>query len=195
MYIVGFNGPPYSGKDTLARMLAEHMDSRKVVVSVVEVSLSTPLRRIAYQMIGQNYLPNHIGCLDYGKFKETHYPQFGCSGRQLMIDVSEKYLKLCYGQSIMANLLLADFRDFHGVLLVRDSGFQCEVDPLVDAVGADNLYIARVTRPGSTFVGDSREWVYHKHEGRISNGGSLDLLRTKAAKLYEHLVNQMGWKL
>jgi tRNA uridine 5-carbamoylmethylation protein Kti12 len=39
MYIVCFNGPPYSGKDTLARMVADYMDSQQVVVPTIVVSL------------------------------------------------------------------------------------------------------------------------------------------------------------
>lgn len=197
MYIVGFNGPPYSGKDTLARMLAEHIDSLGFTVPVIEVSLSSPLRRLAYTMVGRIYVPE-----TYDEFKTETFPQFGgVTGRQLMIDVSERFLKLCYGKEIMAQMLLRELQElppypFDGLVLVRDSGFQCEVDPLIAAVGAENLYIARVVRNHCSFKGDSREWVYHEgREGVWHNNGSLALLRTKAAKLYEHLVNHMGWKL
>src|SRR3546814_3320002 len=34
MYIVGFNGPPRSDKDTLAEMLANHMDKHQVTLPV-----------------------------------------------------------------------------------------------------------------------------------------------------------------
>lgn len=191
MYIVCFNGPPYSGKDTMARMLADYIDSRGCTIPVMLVSLAMPLRRIAYQMVGETYMP-----ATYPSFKKTPFPQFGGrSGRQLLIDVSESFLKPTYGQEIMAKLLLDELTDFTGLALITDSGFQCEIDPLVDAVGAENLYIARVEREGCDFLNDSREWVYHTNDGAYPNHGTLDDLRTEAGRLYGRLVNNLGWKL
>lgn len=195
MYIVCFNGPPYSGKDTMARMLAEHMDSQEVTIPVVEVSLSLPLRRLAYQMVGRDYIPE-----TYDDFKKETFPQFGgVTGRQLMIDVSERFLKLCYGQDIMAKMLLNELADLEfpdkGVVLVRDSGFQCEVQPLIDAVGARNLFVVQIHRTDCTFVGDSREWVEHSLMGRTYNNESLESLRADAVALYDGLVNTLGWQL
>lgn len=200
MYIVCFNGPPRSGKDTMARMLAEHMDSQGVKVPVVEVSLSTPLRRIAYQMIGENYVHDGIGNFSYDAFKEDTFPQFNCTGRQLMIDVSEKFLKPCYGQRIMADMLLAELHElppypFDGVVLVRDSGFQCEIEPLVDAVGDSNLYVVNLRRSGCDFSNDSREWVHHEFGGEFYNNEALADLRVTTTVLYERLVHEMGWVL
>lgn len=191
MYIVCFNGPPYSGKDTMARMLADHMDSQGVTLPSMVVSLSMPLRRICYQMVGETYAP-----ATYPVFKKTPFEQFGgITGRQLMIDVSEKFLKQCYGSDIMAKLLLDELKDFNGVALIADSGFECEVQPLADAVGRDNLYVARVHRAGHDFSQDSREWVHHYHDGDYPNDGTLEELRVEAGRIYGRLVNNMGWKL
>lgn len=194
MYIVAFNGPPRSGKDTMAEMLANHMDQQGVVTMVVPESLSLPLREIAYAMTGW------VGPTDgenYERFKTTCFQQFGgASGRQLMIDVSEKFLKPTYGIEVMANLLIARNSNVApAVLLIRDSGFQIEVGPLIRWVGEDNLYVANVFRDGTSFEGDSREWVYHKHHAHYENNGSLDDLATEAGRLYGRLVNQLGWKL
>lgn len=190
MFIVCFNGPPYSGKDTMARMLADHMDSQSVVVPTRVVSLSMPLRRLAYQMVGQTYTPSN-----YAEFKETFFEQFQRTGRQLMIDVSEKFLKLEYGSDVMAKLLLSELNGFHGVALIADSGFQCEVQPLVDAVGAANLYVAQIERDGCSFKNDSREWVSHEQMGVYMNNGTLDDLKVEAGRIYGRLVNNFGWKL
>src|SRR3546814_1935302 len=53
MYIVGFNGPPRSGKDTLAEMLANHMDKHQVTLPVKFESLSLTLRHIAHSVVGR----------------------------------------------------------------------------------------------------------------------------------------------
>lgn len=195
MYIVCFNGPPYSGKDTFARMVADELDSRKVETPVILVSLSSPLRRLAYAMVGRLYVPE-----TYDDFKKETFPQFGGgTGRQLLIDVSERFLKLCYGQHIMANMLLNELHEVqfpsNGLVLVCDSGFQCEVDPFVNAVGVDNLYVARVVRNGCSFKNDSREWIYHKHEDVWHNSGTLDRLRKKAKSFASGLIEDLGWTL
>lgn len=192
MYLVGFNGPPRSGKDTMARMLAEYMDSR-ITLPVREVSLSTPLRKIAYAMVGWTGRP--LEGPVYEQFKTEWFSQFDRTGRQLMIDVSESFLKPCYGQAVMADMLLGELKGFTGVALIRDCGFQIEADHLAKLLGNRKLYVARVHRAGCDFSKDSRQWVNHHFEQDYLNHGSLHDLQTEAARLYGRLVNQMGWKL
>ena len=192
MYIIGFNGPPRSGKDTMASMLVEHMESQGCNIPIREVSLSTPLRKIAYAMTGWKGFTDGE---NYELFKTTHFPAFGKDGRQIMIDISERFLKPTYGQGIMGHLLMTDLKNFDGIALVRDTGFQIEKDVLTNYVGNDNFYVALVQRDGYDFTNDSREWVDHYHTGIYRNNGTLDDLRAEAGRLYGRLVNQMGWKL
>lgn len=193
MYIVGFNGPPRSGKDTMARMLAEHMDSQGVTVPVKEFSLSTPLRRIAYQMVGWTYNPNDHN--QYEGFKETWFSTFDRTGRELMIDVSEKFLKPIYGQQVMADLFWEEAAGFDGVALIRDCGFQVELESLAKNIGHRKIYLARIYRGMCSFKNDSREWCNHQFQGDYPNDGTLDDLRTEAGRICGRLVNQMGWVL
>lgn len=195
MYVVGFNGPPYSGKDTAAAMLAQKIENEKLdpTLPIYQDSLSLPLREIVYAMVGRNYDP-----ITYDDFKCEKFPQFeNRSGRQLMIDVSESFLKPVYGQPIMANLLAARY-DPHskGVLLIRGLGFQCEVDPLCKYFGWGNVRIVHVNRTGHSFSGDSREWVYGLDNTayQLSNHGGLDILKLQVDKLYYHLVEALGWQ-
>src|SRR3546814_8338891 len=136
MYIVGFNGPPRSGKDTLAEMLANHMDKHQVTLPVKFESLSLPLRHIAHAVVGRTYEES-----GYEAFKEEWFDLLQSDGRHLMIDSSESFLKQCYGQDVMARLLIQRNLDFEGILLIRDCGFQIEVDTLEEWVGVENLYM------------------------------------------------------
>lgn len=192
MYIVAFNGPPRCGKDTMSHMLAAHLD-KVSDLPVIEASLSTPLRRVAYAMTSWG------GALDgddYEKFKLTHFAEFGKDGRQIMIDVSEQFLKPRYGKEIMTRMLLHSLTGFDGIVLVRDSGFQIEVTPLATWVGADNLYVVRVARKGCDFSNDSRESVTGpKWNADVANNGTLLDLQTEAIRMYGRMVNQLGWKL
>lgn len=196
MYIVGFNGPPRSGKDTLAQMLEEHMRKQGVPSARIrQDSLSMPLRHIAYAMTGWG---GEVDGPNYEKFKEQYFDEFLKGGRHVMIDVSERFLKPVYGEQIMAKMLLRRHIGFDAVVLVRDMGFQCEVNPLRQWTGGRNLYLVNVERPGCDFTNDSREWVNHNDTGCqmiVRNTGSLDDLRTEAGRIYGRLVNQMGWTL
>lgn len=194
MYIVGFNGPPNSGKDTAAEMLANHLDS-KSDLPVRLVSLSQPLRELAYTMVG------FVGSYedeDYAKFKNTYFPSFGKTGRGLMIDISESFLKTTYGETVMVKLLIERNKIFHGVLLIRDCGFQLEVNPLIEWAGRENFYMVRVHRPDTSFDNDSREWTKHPQSSRnfdMPNAGTFDDLNTEVVRAYGRMVNQLGWKL
>lgn len=196
MKVVLFNGPPGCGKDTVSHMLVQHMEAQGVTSAVKEDSLSLPLRHIAYAMT--QFDGDYDGD-DYAKFKGVTFREFGGkTGRQLMIDVSESFLKTTYGIPVMAQMLLQRNSAFHGVLLVRDSGFQIEVDPILDVVGRKNVYLVRVNRDGYDFSNDSREWVHlpqSRHCMDLYNNGSLDDLRVEAGRIYGRLVNQMGWRL
>ena len=156
------------------------------------------LRKVAYTLTG--YEGKHLDGEDYSDFKKQEF-RLGdamVTGRQIMIDVSERFLKPVYGKEIMADLMLLQYKDYHGVLLVRDSGFQLEVDPMIRFAGLANVYVVRVARPDKSYAHDSRESVYHpvsKHNMGILNNGTLDDLRTEAGRIYGRLVNQMGWVL
>lgn len=192
MYIVAFNGPPRSGKDTLSHMLAEHLD-KVCDTPVMEVSLSAPLRRVAYAMTSWG------GALDgddYEKFKVQHFAEFGKDGRQIMIDVSEQFLKPRYGKDIMSRMLLHSLLGFDGIVLIRDSGFQHEIASLMTWVGVHNLYVVRVAREGCDFSCDSRESVTSPcWDMDVTNDSTFDDLHTEAVRIYGRMVNQLGWKI
>lgn len=197
MYIIAFNGPPRSGKDTFAEMVGKVVEStREVPGPILLTSLSNPLRHIAYGMVGRAY---HGNAANYESFKEEYFERLDRTGRQLMIDASERFLKPTYGETVMADLLIQSIRHLpnNALVLVRDSGFQCEVDPLIREVGPENLCVTHVVRDGCSFENDSREWVYHPtgFQGKIYNNSNLDALRIKAVKFVTHLRNEHGWAI
>lgn len=193
MYVVGFNGPPRSGKDSLAESLAAKIEKIHDVPVKLE-SLSLPLRHIAYAMTGYDRLGMEYDGADYERFKVTKWPTFGgATGRELLIHISENFLIPMYGPQVMARMLIMRNQGFDGLLLIRDSGFQREIDPLIEWVGEDNFYIARCHREGSTFDDDSREWVHHPKsimQSDFYNSDSLfNWMETETGRLYGRLVN------
>lgn len=200
MYLLGFNGPPRCGKDSLAKAFADYLDDKGCTLPVRVEYLSEPMRHIAYAMIG---FKGQLKGSDYEYFKGAHWPQFDRDGRHLMIDVSESFMKPLYGLDIFARMLLERVKGFHGIVLVPDSGFQCEVSPLIESLGPDNVVIARVHRTETVGnltrkydfadMNDSREWVGAPLETDLTNEGTLEDLKTEAGRLYGRLVNRMGW--
>lgn len=192
MYIIAFNGPPRAGKDTLAGMVADKICPITDAPVVLE-SLSLPLRNIAFSMVGRVYQDSA-----YESFKNEYFERLDRTGRQLMIDASESFLKPTYGIEIMADLLIQRIRRLpaNAIVLVRDSGFQIEVDPLIREVGERNLMVVQVHRKGCDFSKDSREWVYHPTDMnmQIWNDKPLDYLEVEAGRLIFRLKNQFGWK-
>lgn len=195
MYVVGFNGPPESGKDTLARFLLEHVEGQGCITPIREESLSLPLRSIGYAMVDWR---GELDGENYKAFKDTWFADLERDGRHLMIDASESFLKPVYGLEIMANMLLTRLIGFNGLVLVRDNGFQVELAPLIRAFGRQNVAVVQCHRPGKDFANDSREWVTHPDplmNLRVDNDSDLEHLRTEAGRLYGRLVNARGWKL
>src|SRR3546814_12548487 len=95
-------------------MLANHMDKHQVTLPVKFESLSLPLRHIAHAVVGRTYEES-----GYEAFKEEWFDLLQSDGRHLMIDSSESFLKQCYGQDVMARLLIQRNLDFEGILLIR----------------------------------------------------------------------------
>src|SRR3546814_2545694 len=91
----------------------------------------------------------------------------------------------------MARLLIQRNLDFEGILLIRDCGFQIEVDPLEEWVGVENLYMVNLFREGCDFTNDSREYVHTNGKmHQVYNDSTLDHLQTEAGRIYGRLVNR-----
>ena len=193
-FIVGFNGPPQCGKDTMAKLFLQHMDAQGVMIPVMTKPLSWPLRLMAHVMIGRTYQT-----VDYERFKEEYFESFKCTGRQLMINCSECFLKPTYGLGALSKMFIESIEEsFPMLVVIPDSGFQCEIEPLCEHYGAENVYMVRIHREGCTFENDSREYVTHPlptHNMDVTNDGTIKDLATEAGRLYGRLVNQRGWQL
>lgn len=192
MYVVGLNGPPGCGKDTLAHMLVEHMESQGVETPIMISPFSLPLRFMAFSMVGDSYSQSR-----YEDFKRRNFPAFNRTGRQLMIDVSESFLKPMYGMNCLARMKIEQLKaiNFDGLVIMPDCGFMIEVSSLRQDIGANNLYVVRIHRDKCSFNNDSREWVYSDHDTDLDNDGTLDDLRTEAGRIYGRLVNNLHWQL
>lgn len=200
MYVIMFNGPPRSGKDTAAKMLLDYLDTRATHIPAQIRPLSMPMRRMGFAALGMNY-----SVAEYERLKDVPLAAFTDSEgkaqtlRQFMISLSEEFMKPKFGPDIWARLLVESTRlnDIGGLLVIPDLGFPIEYDFMIREYGANNVAIVQVHRLGLDFSNDSRQWVNGQPdvgEFVIVNDGSLRDLENQVAYVVTALERTRGWK-
>lgn len=186
-YLIGFAGPPRSGKDTLARHLAAIIEDRHGIQPQL-IACSTPMREVVYCMLGIPYSVTH-----YDTHKDIPQPGLGGKSiRQAMIALSEDHVKPTYGHQFWGMAALARRWDPKpAVVIITDCGFDAEVELFTGEYGMANVVYPQISRVGCSFEGDSRSYV--GTPGRttsIINDGTPEV---EAGRIYGRLVNQFGW--
>jgi hypothetical protein len=150
--VVVFNGPPRSGKDTLAAFIrgatqAKPMEfKRKLIELALMISgVSSSDWEFWYQE-DKEQPRNDLG---------------GHSCRSFLIMVSEEMIKPHMGSDyfgLAAANELEMYLPGHGVVFT-DSGFPAELQCVVNVVGAENVIVVQLMRDGTDFSGDSRVYL------------------------------------
>lgn len=169
LYIL-LNGPPYSGKSTIARELTRELgnglDSPKVAA---QDSFAAPTKHFIAAALGEKYQE-----MD----KDKQRPELnGYSVRQTLIDLSQSYLKRIYGADVFARWLVHRSLRYPTnkplYYIVDDLGFTEELGP------PQNYLVVHVHRSNYSFKGDSRRYIFPPDERRLirldNNGLSVDL--------------------
>lgn len=156
--IILFNGPPFSGKDTVANELCSRIGPKATVVKFAQ-----PLKTVA----------KHLYCNgDQALFDRMDSPAmknlpddlfFGKSCREVQIGISEIFAKPFHGTRVFGQVLASTIRfkadEGKSVFLISDSGFRPEAEQLINEFGAENILLVRIHRPGKSFEGDSRSYI------------------------------------
>lgn len=154
-YVVIFNGPPRSGKDTLAKYLCG-------ATLAVPRAFKTQLVSIALTIAG-------VSREEWGDWYEMdkEAPRdelWGHSCRSFLILISEDMIKPhlspSYFGEIEAKSMAGNqlYLSEYGAVY-SDSGFNEELSKVVEAVGADRVIVVQLHRQGTTFNGDSRKYL------------------------------------
>lgn len=186
MYILGFNGPPRSGKDSIGNALAEILRREQEVPTEV-MSLSFPMRLAVFALAGLQY-DSHI----YEASKDSARDIFnGRTIREEMIELSEAHVKPRLGHDFWARALMGHVLDSTRVLIIPDIGFESEVHALASHPDVTRFLNVHIEREGYGWGNDSRSYCYGHTYTVIQNN---DDVQTAARRLYGRLVNNYGWK-
>lgn len=156
-WIVLLNGPPYSGKDTLA----DHMLS---VGGAVKHRMSYELKVRTHRLYDCPVASWHDADY-YDAVKDDPHADFhGITPRRAYIEVSERYFKPIHGTPFFGNLFvrwLGRVTPEPRIVFVPDSGFAEEASPIIRAVGPGRVLLVRIHADarGKTFKGDSRSHI------------------------------------
>lgn len=186
MKIILVNGPPGSGKDTACRIIR---DLTAPLYTFHWEKFSLP-HKLAFAALMNRSIDAEGNVDYYEEHKSEVIPVFGVSYRQWQIDFSEKFMKPLYGQDIFSRLLIQRLShriDSEGYLTtVSDCGFQAEFNYVAPHFLLSQLCLIRLHRKGTSFTGDSREWVYggnHTNGHAIENNGTIEDLRVELKSL------------
>lgn len=166
--IVIFSAPPRAGKDTLALALHEALDIDSEIRE-----FKSPMFAIAAQTMGIPFTKFiNLYQTNLNDWKDTPRPDLGNkSVRQLLIQISEVYIKPFFGDNYFGRMAAEKVERSETIIhpngkvsrnehvhIFADGGFPVELMELVGRY-PERVRIIRVHRDGTSFAGDSRNWL------------------------------------
>ena len=151
--IVIFNGPPGTGKDEACLYFKK--------LGYKHLSFKEELFKETFKFFGVQKDWFMEGYNDRS-IKERQVPQLKIDGQPLsrrdaMIYVSEKHIKPKYGKEYFGLKLAEQIQSgYH--YCVSDGGFEEELTPVINKIGADKVILVQLTRDGCDFSSDSRKY-------------------------------------
>jgi hypothetical protein len=173
MNIIILNGPPRSGKDTVARILREQG------YNFLHVKFADRLRAAACGLL-------NVKPLEFEAAKAQD-PRI----RKTMITMSEEVVKPLFGDAFFAEVAAQRVQQSQARrVLVSDGGFQSEVDHFISSLAQDGFPVTyqvwNLHRRGCSFGDDSREYVYpdprHGSAAAIYNLAGIEELKVQAVR-------------
>ncbi len=158
--IILLNGPPRTGKDSVARHLASTLSFR-------HLKFATPLKAMTHAMYGIYY-----GSEAFDSVKDIKSPFFlGDTPRNAYIEVSEKMVKPVKGKDFFGRVALSTIEREKicgcNRIVFSDCGFAEEVKCLRHL----QPILIRLHRAGHNFAGDSRDYIYDDNMPSIDLSG------------------------
>jgi len=172
--LILFNGPRHSGKDEAANYCAKEFGATRF-------KMSGPIKAAVKALFALT--DEDVALLETIKTEPSPL-LFGLSYVQAQISISEEWAKKVWGKDVfgrMASGAVQRWERYAGkgnLYVCSDSGFSEEAASLVyDVISPENTLLVQLTRPGKSFEGDSRSYIYLEGVKTvvIANDADLDL--------------------
>lgn len=187
MYIIGMNGPPHSGKDSVANALAAIIEDAGGQ-QPLRMALSQPMRETVFSLAGLFYDDP-----TYERTKDEPQEIFhGRTIRQEMIELSERHVKPRLGQDFWARRADVSIKQWDdSCAIISDFGFEAEARFFNARYDAMNVLVVQLYREGCDWSKDSRGYVGEEYQFlHISNNGTI---QEAAEKVYDFCIVELGW--
>jgi len=166
-YVI-LNGPPNSGKSTVARWLTRQLSISDDFQTAIQDEPAGPVKHFVATLLGERYSEMN---------KDKPRAELGGrSVRQFVINLSEDHIKAEYGPDFLGRMLV--YRSLRRLnpkpdyVILESSQDGAEIDAIPDR------YIVRMDRDGCTFDNDSRGFLATPNFILLNNGSLDDLMGT-----------------
>jgi hypothetical protein len=189
-YIIGFNGPPRVGKDTLGQALQNLLDDF-TDTPVHRQALASTMRDGAAAILGMTG-----GDKWYNEIKDKPLEILdGKTFRDFMIATSELFVKQVYGKDFWARRMHYSNKAWWDttptILIVTDIGFSAEVEYFCNhSEGYLNVVL---TRDRCDYALDSRSNVWSQGYGGTDFAYHNDATPEEGAKAVLEQAFKLGW--
>tara|TARA_Y100001951_G_scaffold67872_1_gene54822 strand:- start:635 stop:1189 length:555 start_codon:yes stop_codon:yes gene_type:complete len=176
--IIFLNGPPGSGKDTIANIIG------KSVLSIRDIKLSGPLKDCFREMFR---LPPRQAKEWLNDRKEEDFAA-GVTPRQFQIKLSEEFMKPLFGNDIFGQIgIRAIVNTMARHFTISDAGFIDEVEEIVKYFGKTQVKAIKISRPGHDYENDSRGYIDFDSVGidwkTLDNIHDMELLNVQVERI------------
>lgn len=183
--IIGFSGPPRSGKDTAAEFAHLLLTQRNQPITVQR--MSQPLKDLAVRMLPDKRFA-------YEDRKDEPFNSKGVSFRKLQIELfhfGAHWLGPDWlGQDMKRRIELVSRDRPHVVILCPDFGRPEEAQVLIDA--GHRVYQINLEREGTTYEGDSRvRFSLPSRTYLLQNNGTLEQLNKGVKEILSLITEEI----
>ena len=177
MKIVGFNGPPGSGKDTIAEAVGAELLSTYGANTVRYIKFAGVLKKAVSAL----FLLNDDDYMFYFETSEKDEVQdrfYGKKPRDLLISLSEEWFKPKFGKDIIGKIIqdeidaMIPFSSNNDYVFITDVGFLDEISYYINE-DKYNFTLVKLNRSGANYTGDSRDYI--KDYGKMYTNDKLSV--------------------
>lgn len=184
--VIILNGPPGSGKDTIADYL-EFISPTSPITTHRRMKDTLFIQALALSQIPEK---EWFDRYEDRRLKEQPWDKLGgLSVREFMIKVSEEYVKPIFGEDFYGRQVSDVCKDAVASgesVVFSDGGFESEFDFIINTVGKENVILVQLYRDGCSFDSDSRNYLDDKKVTTIkvhNNGTIEDTMKYVISKL------------